>query len=45
MWMSVGIVAGLLVPAVVGLVIWKLYTRHLDQQEYLKFEEINKTAQ
>ncbi|KAL5268677.1 hypothetical protein ACHWQZ_G002508 [Mnemiopsis leidyi] len=44
-WMAIGIILGLLVPVVFSLVVWKLYTRYLDQQEYLKFEEINKTAQ
>ena len=44
-WMSVGIVAALLIPAILGLILWKLYTRHLDKMEYMKFEEINKTAQ
>ena len=43
--MAFGIILGVLIPAVISLVIWKLYTRYLDQQEYLKFEEINKTAQ
>jgi hypothetical protein len=43
--MVAGILAALLVPAAIALAVWKLYTRYLDKQEYMKFEEIQKTAQ
>lgn len=39
------IVAALLLPALLALGIWKLYTRHLDNMEYMKFEETQKKAQ